>query len=194
MNLSEKLILTDCDGVLLDWVYSFDQWVKRHGYTKKVSGVYDLHITYGIEKAESKQLVKMFNESANIAHLPPLRDAIKYVKKLHEEKGFVFHCITSLSLDPFAARAREENIKRVFGETVFEKIICLDTGADKDEALLPYKDSGCYFIEDKIENAETGNNLGLQSLLMEHDHNCDYYNGDIPRAKNWKEIYEIIVG
>lgn len=192
MKLSEKVILTDCDGVLVDWVYAFDEFLKRHGYVKTRDDVYELADCYGIEKAEMKKLVCIFNESAAVEYMPPLRDAIKYVKKLHEEMGFVFHCITSLSLDPFAARARERNIKALFGETAFEKIVCLDTGADKDEALEHYRDSGCIWVEDKVENAELGVELGLKSILIEHDHNVDYVNPDITIVKTWKEIYDMI--
>ena len=67
-----------------------------------------------------------------------------------------------------------------------------DTGADKDEALLPYRDTGCWWVEDKYTNALLGHNLGLRSLLMEHGHNMD---ADVvfPKVKNWKEIYELIV-
>jgi FMN phosphatase YigB (HAD superfamily) len=31
----DKLILTDVDGVLLNWEYAFNIWMKRHGYTPK---------------------------------------------------------------------------------------------------------------------------------------------------------------
>lgn len=193
MSLVDKVILTDCDGVLLDWEYSFDQWMKRHGYTKKRDDVYDLATCYDIPKSECKRIVRMFNESANIGFIPPMRDAIRYVRKLHEEHGYVFHCITSLSNDPFAVKAREQNLKNVFGDTVFERVLCLDTGADKDEALEEYKDSGCIWIEDKIENAEVGHRMGLQSILIEHDHNADFYHGDIPVLRYWKEVYNQIV-
>jgi hypothetical protein len=80
----------------------------------------------------------------------------------------------------------------VFGETVFEKIQCLDTGADKDEALEMYRDTGCFWVEDKIENAELGERIGLNAVLMGHDHNADYYNGNIPVVKKWKDIYDMI--
>ena len=193
MQLQKKLILTDCDGVLVDWVYSFDTWMRRHGYKKIRDDVYDLSLCYGLDKAECRRLVKMFNESANVAYIPPLRDAMKYVKKLHEEHGFVFHCITSLSLDPYAKKAREHNLKALFGETAFEKIVCLDTGADKHEALEEYRDSLCFWIEDKIKNAEVGHSMGLCSVLIEHDHNADFYHGEIPVVKGWKEIYEMLV-
>lgn len=192
MKLSDKLILTDADGVLVDWVYSFNSWMTRHGYSMKRNGTYELSVCYGLEKAETKRLVRMFNESANISYLPPLRDAIKYVRKLHEEHGYIFHCITSLSLDPFAAKAREHNLKALFGETVFEEIICLDTGADKDDALLPYEDTGCFWIEDKEENAMVGSEMGLNSILIEHEHNKDFTHENIVKLKNWKEIYHMI--
>ena len=190
--MKNKIILTDCDGVLVDWVYAFDAWMARKGYSKAHSDVYDLEECYDIPRAEMKKLIRFFNESASIGDVPPLRDAINYVKKLHEENGYVFHCITSLSLEPAAAKLREKNIHALFGKTAFEKIICLDTGADKDEALEPYRDSGCIWVEDKIENAELGVKLGLNSILIAHDHNADY-EGDSVRVRNWREIYEMIV-
>jgi hypothetical protein len=85
------------------------------------------------------------------------------------------------------------NLEKLFGETVFEEIICLDTGADKDAALEPYRDSGLYFIEDKIQNAETAEMMGIRGILVEHGHNMDY-SGPIPMMKNWKQIYDFILG
>lgn len=194
MNLKDNVIVTDADGVLVNWVYSFDQWMKRHGYNKLRDNLYELTDTYGITHEESRRLTRMFNETYNIGHMPPMRDAIKYVKKLHEDHGFVFHCITSLSSEPYAAKERERNLTSLFGPTAFEKIICLDTGADKDDALVPYKDTGCFFIEDKVENAETGHRMGLQSILLEQDYNMSFKHNDIPVVKSWKEIYELITG
>jgi hypothetical protein len=117
-----------------------------------------------------------------------------YVKRLHEEHGFVFHCITSLSKDENACELRRMNLRKLFGNTAFEKFIFLDTGADKDEVLEEYRDSGLWWIEDKITNAQVGANLGLKSLLVEHGHNMEYRNTKIPRVKNWKEIYNIVTG
>lgn len=186
-----KTILTDCDGVLLDWEYAFDAWMKRHGYTIVDPAAYKMNIKYGLEKAESKKLVRMFNESAWIRKLAPLRDAIKYVKKLHEEHGFVFHAITSLSNDEYAQHLRTKNLCELFGDTVFERYVYLDTGADKDEALAPYKDSGCVWVEDKPENVDLGIELGLDGYLIKHEHNKDY-DGIATQVSTWKEIYEAL--
>jgi len=129
-----------------------------------------------------------------LTNLTPHLDAIKYVKKLHEEHGYVFHVVTSQTDNLHAQNLRIQNLKALFGETVFEEITILDTGADKDDALLKYKDTGCWWVEDKPENAEIGVLLGLEGILMEHNHNKDYLSTNIMTAKNWKEVYEIITG
>lgn len=194
MNICEKVILVDCDGVLLDWEYAFDVWMRRHGHTPVEGGfsIYKIGTRYNISNAN--KMIRMFNESAAIGFLPPLRDAIHYVKKLHEEHGYIFHAITSLSKDPAAQELRTSNLKRLFGDTAFERYIYLDTGEDKDEALLPYKDSECYWVEDKYLNAQVGAELGLKSLLVSHEHNADYSHPDVKRINNWKEIYDIVTG
>jgi hypothetical protein len=133
----------------------------------------------------------VFNESAAIGFLPALRDAAHYIKRLHEEHGYVFHCITSLSNDKSAQKLRVMNVHKIFGELTFEKFVFLDTGADKDEALEKYKNSGLYWIEDKPQNADLGHKLGLKSLLVSHPHN-EHHECAYPMVKNWRQIYKII--
>lgn len=191
----DKLILVDADGVLLAWDYAFDIWMKEHGYNQKPDGnkTYSLEKKYGISSEESSALVKIFNESAAIGFLPPLRDSVQYVRLLHEEHGYKFTCITSLSTDKNASRLRRMNLRKLFGRSAFQDIICLSTGGPKDEALLPYKNSGLWWVEDKVLNAQVGQKLGLKSIIMEHGHNL-WYKGPIPVVKNWAQIYKMIVG
>ena len=190
----DKVILADCDGVLVDWEWAFNVWMQEHGF-EPVPGNklnYDMDVRYGIPKEQVRKLIRLFNESAAIGFLPALRDAMYYVKRLHEEHGYVFHCITSLSRDENAGKLREMNLSKLFGNQAFERIVCLDTGADKHEALEEYKDSGCWWLEDKPENAVVGHAAGLRSLLVEHGHNMHFYHKGITTVKNWKEIYQLI--
>jgi FMN phosphatase YigB (HAD superfamily) len=193
INNTDKVILTDVDGVLLNWEYAFKIWMEQRGFTLDTGNLnYDISDRYGLPAGEGYSLVQIFNESAAIGFLPPLRDAMYYVDLLHRKHGYVFRAITSLSTDVSAGKLRTENLHKLFGDTVFEDILCIGTGADKDEALEPYRDSGLLWIEDKIENAELGQRLGLQSILVEHGHNMNYVNADIPIVKGWKEIYESV--
>jgi FMN phosphatase YigB (HAD superfamily) len=190
--MKNKIILTDADGVLLDWEYAFNIWMKQHGFTLQEPLKYNIGKRYGIDMEQGKKLIKVFNESAAIGFLPALRDAMYYVKRLHEEHGYVFHCITSLSKDENAQELRKMNLRKLFGDTAFERFVFLDTGADKDEVLEEYKGSGCIWVEDKVDNALVGANLGLRSYLIEHGHNMDHKSTKYRIVKNWKEIYELV--
>jgi len=201
VGMNDKLILTDCDGVLLDWEYRFNQFMDEKGYTL----VDDYKSQYGVEnrfievkdKVHARELVTVFNESAWIGWLPPLRDAIKYVRKLNEEHGYLLGVITSLSTNQYATTLRQENLVRVFGENAFDFIRCIETGADKDEELMMFQDTECWWIEDKVENAKCGLKFTLNPILIEHEHNKHYTVDPDPGviiAKNWKDIYNIITG
>ena len=189
----KKTILVDCDGVILNWEYAFDIFMEEHGFTK-VEGagtIYNIGERYGIDKDQGRKLIKIFNESASIGFLPPLRDAVEVVTKMAAE-GWTFIAVTSLSTNKFAQKLRKRNLDKLFGKGTFETVTCLATGADKDNALAKYKDSGMYWVEDKPENALAGQKQGLKPILVEHGFNM--HNKDFPLAKNWKEIYEIVQG
>ena len=194
----DRLILVDCDGVLLNWEYAFNTWMQANGYTISEDPVnkysYDMKERYELSSDVAKSLVKHFNESAAMGFLPPQRDAIQYVRKLHEELGYVFHVITSLSKNPFACELRKMNLRKMFGETVFDGFTFLGTAADKDECFRPWKDSGLFWIEDKIDNAISGRDWGLSSILIEHGHNMNFdcNKEEITKVKNWKEIFELL--
>ena len=195
---NSKLILTDCDGVLLDWSYRFFQFMEEKGYTLSdgYQHVYGIDKVFDevVDKADGRRLVTEFNESAWIGFLPALRDAVKYVKKLNEEHGYIFGVITSLSTNSYATALREENLVRVFGENVFDFIACIETGADKDVELMKFQDSECWWIEDKVENAECGLKFNLNPILMRHTHNQSYITSNMRTARNWKQIYNIVTG
>lgn len=192
MQINEKLILVDVDDVLLDWTYGFTQWMVSHGYKRLRTDLYDMGISFGLEKDEIKELIGTFNESAYVCFLTPMKDSVKYVRKLYEEHGFVFKCITAMDDSNIARKARKMNLENVFGKGIFEEIIHTGSAENKYRHLEKYKDTGCIWVEDKPENAVMGSELGLNSILIEHDHNCDFYHGDIAIMENWKSIYHNI--
>lgn len=190
----EKVILSDVDGCMLWWKRSFENWMKSHGYEKaSKEDAYEIEELYGLSKQKSDELVNFFNESVHMGQLPPLRDAIKYIRKLHEEHGFVFHCITAVGTHPLIHDLRMENLKRVFGPSVVERLVCTKSSKEKEPILREYKDSGLIWVEDKASNAVMGHEYGLSSILINHDYNLKY-SGPFKRVNTWKEIYDIAVG
>lgn len=189
-----RVILTDCDGVLMNWEYAMNVWMQTQGYKIVDDGQqhYDMKDRYNLPSSVGRRLVRRFNESAAMGFLPPLRDAMYYVDLLHRKHGYTFHMITALSNNEHAQMLRIQNCKKLFGETAFTKFIFCDTGEDKDEVLEPYRDSGLLWIEDKLLNAQTGDRLGLESIMVEHAHNMN--NDEFPTFATWKDIYEYVAG
>lgn len=59
-----KIILTDCDGVLMDWERSFDQWMINNNYSINIEyeNSYNMAKKYNISEVKKRELVKYFNE------------------------------------------------------------------------------------------------------------------------------------
>ena len=181
-----KLILTDCDGVLLNWIDAFDAWISdTHGFDVVDTTDYDLSKRYSHDYTKfDRGMINMFNISAAAGFLPPMQDSIKYVRKLHEQRGYIFRVITSFTLDPYAIKLREQLLDRYYGSAI-DGMISLSIDAPKDAVLKNYKDSGLPWIEDKTKNANLGADFGLQSYLYTHSYNAeDKEDDDVLRVKN----------
>lgn len=189
----DKLILSDGDGVLIDWEWPFRIYMESHGHRFDSAAKSSYNITRHYPDTDPATVIDMireFNNSHAIGYLPPHRDSVHYVNILHREHGFRFRVITSLGLDPNAKRLREMNLKKLFGDAI-ESVVVLDTGADKDHVLEPYRNSGLPWIEDKTKNADLGHSLGLRSILVEHGFNRDDA-VPYPKVKTWQEISQIL--
>jgi len=191
--MNDRTILTDCDGVLLDWEWAFAIWMQERGYVQRPNAkdYYQIHEQFDdLTWPEAKKFTRLFNESAAIGFLPPLRDSVYWMKRLNEELGYRFVCITSLSTDKNAQKLRRMNLEKYYGD-VFDDVVCLETGSDKHAALEPYRGSRMWWIEDKPENADLGYNYGLNSILIEHRHNM-HHQCPYPIVKNWAEVFELV--
>lgn len=195
--MNNKLILTDVDGVLLSWDYAFEQYLKRTVSRSHVTIVHDTHdicSKYGLDPEVGDYLVRTFNSSANMGYLSPHADAVRYVQKLHREHGYIFHAITSMGVDLYAQKLRIMNLNKLFGDTAFEDVIFLDTGAPKDEVLKEYAGSDCYWVEDNYTNCLAGLEYGLKPILMSHSYNRNSEHDEVIRVSTWKDVYHVVTG
>jgi FMN phosphatase YigB (HAD superfamily) len=191
--MKDQIILVDCDGVLLDWEWAFNVWMTERGFVQRPNAKDYYKISDQFENLsvpDAKKFTRLFNESAAIGFLPPLRDSVYWVRRLNEELGYRFICITSLSTDVNAQKLRRMNLEKYYGH-VFDDVICLETGSDKHEALDQFNGTGYFWIEDKPENADVGFDRGLKSILIEHGHNMNHH-CSYPIVKNWREIFDIV--
>lgn len=191
--LQQKLILTDADGVLFDWVTGFNEWMEGKGWNRLPD--YEYHYTienwYNISHDHAMELVSQYNSSAAIGFLPPYLDSVEYVKKLHNIYGYKFVVITAMGHDKYAKQLRRRNLVDLFGD-VFDDVFVVDLLHSKKNVLEQYQPT--IWIEDKPSAAEEGKALGHRTYLFEHGHNYHMQTTPgITRVASWKEVYDSIV-
>ena len=204
MPTSDRIILTDVDGVLLEWEYHFTEWMlQRNYYDDKEQRVYpykllpDKQNTYemadrfGLSITEIRKEIREFNKSAWMGTQCPMPDSQTWVKLLAAE-GWTFIPITSQTSDIPAQELRKKRLGELFGDHIFKNYHILDTGSDKDSVLAEFHNTGLYFIEDKPKNALTGLKYGVRPILIDHPYNRDFQHPDIIRVNNWKQIHELL--
>ena len=203
--MNNRIILTDVDGVLLEWEHHFSKWMlQRTLFDKKGSryhpyrlledkeNTYEMAERFGVTIPEIRKEIREFNRSAWMGTQRPMPDSQTWVKLLHAE-GWTFIPITSQTSDKPAQELRKKRLGELFGKQVFSNYHILGTGADKDSALAEFHNTGLYWIEDKPKNALAGLNYGLKVLLYDHPYNQDFNHPQITRVNNWKQIHEILV-
>lgn len=187
----DKRIIVDCDGVLLDWCYAFDVWMFEQGYNKVLDrqSSYDQSYRYRIPKEQANRQIRNFNESGCVGFIPAYKDSVEYVNKLYNN-GWRFEVISCLDKDKYAQGLREKNLLHLFG-SVFDFIDCsLDYTYGKYDYLFKrYNGKNHYWIEDSISHANSGKEIGLKSVIMDHEYNKEWQG---LRVKNWKDVYWMV--
>lgn len=193
----DKVILTDCDGVLLDWDHGFKKFMTEEFCMAQAPNTdqhYRLALRYPeMDDAGMNNLVKTMNTSKRVGSLEPIDGAVDAVIRLKND-GYRFVVITALSDHPKARKYRASNLDAVFGTGVFDhnEMICINPCISKQEALSFWQGSGHYWLEDHFSNAEIGYELGLKSLLFDQPYNRAYQTSLFPRVNGWDEAYSII--
>jgi len=191
----KKIILTDADGCLVNWNASFTKFMIEKGHPQVPNTEHDYSISsrHNISTKLAMEFVKEFNEGPEIEHLAPFADSVKYVGKL-AQLGFRFIVVTSISSHPDAKVRRTQNLKNIFGD-VFDEVHCIEQGASKANILMNWADTGYFWIEDHMRQAEAGHEAGLKTILINHPYNSHYKTDLFPTVsydKPWREIYERI--
>jgi len=195
VNQKERLIITDCDGVLCRWNEAFNIFMVEKGFRQlpDTDDQYSLELRFGLPSALAYDFIKEFSEGPRIEHLLAFADSVEYVKKL-ADKGFRFIVVTSISDAPQAHYYRTKNLRSLFGN-VFNEIHCIETGANKADILTNWLDSGYFWIEDHMRQAEAGHEAGLKTVLINHPYNSHYKTDLFPTVSHtspWAEIYDMV--
>jgi hypothetical protein len=169
----EKLILVDCDDVLLDWLSGFRDFCS-HALGRKIEGFpgeWKMHSWLEIEPDDVKRLILEFNDGApEFGALPPTNNAENVIPALAAD-GWRFLVVTSCSASRKVVELRRRNLAAVFGD-VFEDVVCLDLGTPKTDVLSTLPPS--WWVEDNYRNACDGASVGHRPVMLRKKHNADF--------------------
>ena len=134
MPISDRIILTDVDGVLLEWEHHFTEWMlQRSYYDDKQQRIYpykllpDKQNTYemaerfGLSVFEIRKEIREFNKSAWMGTQSPMPESQTWVKLLAAE-GWTFIPITSQTSDIPAQQLRKKRLGELFGDHIFKNL------------------------------------------------------------------------
>lgn len=193
MSNRPRHIISDVDGVMLDWLDGFETFMARKGYEKipNTDAEYSLGKRYPITLEKAQLLVREYNESDSMQNLSPLGDAVEYITKLNKKHGFKFTVVTAMSSSETAHHNRTINLEKHFGK-VFNEVRCLEIGTNKYKELQRWAGSGFFWIEDHVAQARAGHESGMQALLMTDPTNLHRDIAPLTRVNNWAEVYNIV--
>jgi FMN phosphatase YigB (HAD superfamily) len=187
-----KYLLTDVDGVLLDWLSSFKEFIVAKGLQTRPGEPHDWKLEHWIRGATQRSITDLvieFNETPAFGKLKPYGDALTYLK-VFCSKGYKIVAITACSSEPQVAKARIDNLNNCFGSNIFTAIHCLDLGCGKADVLDLYPPS--IWVEDRWEYAIAGANIGHRTFIIDRPHNQGT-DSRITRVQDWVELYRSII-
>lgn len=193
----ERVILTDCDGVLCNWDKGFNSFAQSKGFSMSPETEHHYSITsrFNVSFQKAAQLVEEFNSSTGISNLEPMADAVEYVHRLSED-GFKFIVVTAVGDGELSKLYRAANLQALFGSAISE-LYCLPVGTNKGIALGHWSESGYFWLEDHIQQAEAGYAQGLRPILFSKPFNRIFSTPLFPRVSEetpWKDLYKIVSG
>lgn len=210
----EKVILTDVDGVLLDWGGGFEAFMGKRrpelleqGPCAPFIGQNRLYQWLGLSSfEEAMPIVSQFYGSEYDYQMKAFPDALKYISRLHQEGWRIIAISHSVDLEK-SYDVKLQCLRRNFGD-VFEDLHSIYIHECKSTYLKKYAPT--FWVEDALKNAIAGARLGYKPFLMFREEWGEIPDGmkqglqtEIPvdgqkdfrklkLVKNWEEIYASI--
>lgn len=176
----KKIITTDVDFVLLDWVAGLKPFFAEKGIDDSHLDRYfgstyypTLEELFKISDEEHCiQLMKEFNVSPHIAHLPVFqKEAVETFKNLHDD-GFEIIAVTCVGGSEQTHKMRTRNLQENYGDVFnLDRVICVPVRTSKEPYLKKIQERGevIMFIDDREGHLQEARNLSIKPVLYSND-------------------------
>lgn len=186
---TKPLILTDIDGVVLQWVSRLPEFLASKGYdTTEAQAVYDEDRWTTMEElmgdVDTETATALFNEycsSDYLKNLDAYKDSVAIINEMKQHFDFV--AITAIGLKPINKTNRVANLEALF-PGAFSEVHCVDFGASKEKVLARYAGKNpLFYIDDGNKHVREAMNVGINGIQF----------GDLNRGKDEEMKYDIKV-
>lgn len=195
-------VITDVDGVLLDWFYGFEQWITNIKGVKPVHAtapsMYSLQDKYPLTQQEIVEHIAEFNSSKYFGELLAVRGAESYFCSMLSHRNMKWSWLSCGAVDDKETEClemRKQNLRKRFHREI--PGILLPMSAKKLTCLAAYSElfgEDMVFIEDSLSHAMDAVKMGIKTVLLDYPYNQQQKDPYLLyRAKNWKEIYEFLL-
>lgn len=176
----KKIITTDVDFVLLDWVGGLTPFFEEKGLNTDHLEQYfgstyypTLQELFFIEdEKHCIELMKEFNASPHIAHLPIFQqDSVDTFKELVKE-GFEIHAVTCVGDEDKTHKMRTRNLMEHYGDVFsYDRVHALPVRTSKEPYLKAIQNHGniIMFIDDRENHLQEAKNLNINPVLYSND-------------------------
>lgn len=200
-DLPTKLIITDVDGVLVDWIATFEPWaVAKLGRHPGPPLDWHQDLRYWLcpdDPVRGQELIEEFQLSDAAGRLAVYPDALEYLPKIHA-MGYYFVAISSAGCHPDIVKRRVECVTRHFGTEMFRAFHITAPLTSKVRVLQTYP--SCCFIDDMEKQTGPALAVGhcaytLKRDRAEFDALLERYLADTdgavaPPISSWRDFYD----
>lgn len=174
---NKLLFLVDCDGVLVNFSYTFLNILNRlTGINVPSHSVFDFSDICN-KNQEAMVWHYIDNNPGVVSSIPEMKDAFKGIETLRKLGRVV--ALTSPHLGPTWQYERSQALMMNFGFTKKDIIFC------SDKKLVP----GNVLIEDNLDNVNEYKEAHPNSVVFLIDAPYNQGNTQAIRVQNWQEIF-----
>lgn len=198
--MNKLTILTDVDGVLLNFVKGFAEFLKSKSLFKEeldseIQGnkYFDLKDLIILDcPIECESLINEFYSSEYVGQLKEQQEGLRnIIKSLSNEFNLI--CITCIGTSDHLKEQRRINLINVFGDH-FEEIHCINLNDSKEEFIfdLSKRYNVFTYIDDRLKHINESINAGIKPILFTQGHKHTENSDDFHIMDCWHQIHDFI--
>jgi len=165
-------LLSDVDGVIVNWFAGFSEYMKEQGefYTGGLPSRYDMKDVFPLNTSPYKHIqeYQASHHYREATLFPEVKKALSAIRKLDIPVTFITACGDHTEIKAVRSVYFEKHLP-----DLYEGIIFLPLGDNKDEAFKSFNDPDTYYfmIDDLADVCKVAYRNGINPILKDMEYN-----------------------